>query len=288
MRASIGHVLGVTHDVIFNDARIPKRTKDRALGSAPFPNTFPSFTETMSLHVICSGCLKRFQVGVRFAGMKGPCPNCGTVISIPTESLKLPDADDAKSGKEKGQDFSRSAISRVDWKFDPILARGYALGVLGVMLLAFLLGCIPMYDLLRTLMGTLGLCLIAFPLTLFGYQAVRDREQIFAFTGEELYRRTGMTAAGYVILWIALEYFLAATRADVVFSWLYFAAFAGLASLMAMPILAMRMQDALSHYCMFGFSVILFRYLIGLGWFWQSSALIRHSAAPPPPLLPGM
>ena len=225
---------------------------------------------------------------MRFAGLKGPCPNCGTIIAIPKESIKVPDAADAKSNKEKKQDFAHSAIPRFDLEFNPIQAKWYALGVLGVMLLAFLLGCIPMVGILRTLISTLGLCLIAFPLALFGYQAVHDREQIFAFTGKELYRRTGIAAASYVILWIAFEYFLAATRADVVFSWLYFAAFAGLASLIAIPIFAMRIQDALSHYCIFGFSVILFRYLIGLGWFWQSSALIRHSAAPPPPLLPGM
>jgi hypothetical protein len=209
-------------------------------------------------------------------------------MSIPKESVKGLDAADPKSGKEKKQDVSNYAIPRFDLEFDPVLAGRYALGVLGVLLLAFLLGCIPMYDILRTLIATLGLCLIAFPLTLFGYQAVRDREQMFAFTGEELYRRAGMAAAGYVLLWIALEYFLAATRADAVFSWLYFAVFTGLASLMAIPILAMRWQEALSHYCMFGFSVILFRFLIGLGWFWQSSSLIRYSTAPPPPLLPGM
>ena len=242
----------------------------------------------MSLHVICPGCLKRFQVGVRFAGMKGPCPNCGTIISIPKESLRSPDVADSKSGKGEKRDIPSDAIPRFDLEFDPVLAGRYALGVLGVLLLAFLLGCIPMDDIFRTLMATLGLCLIAFPLTLFGYQAVRDREQIFAFAGEELYRRAGMAAAGYVVLWIAFEYFLAATRADALFSWFYFAVFAGLASLLTIPILAMRLQEALSHYCIFGFSVILFRFLIGLGWFWQSSALIRHSTAPPPPFLPGM
>ena len=242
----------------------------------------------MSLHVICPGCLKRFQVGIRFAGMKGPCPNCGTIISIPKESVNIPDTTNTKPGKETLQNVPLRAIPRFDLEFDPIQAKWYSLGVLGVLAAAFLLGCLPIHDTPRALIGTLGLCLIAFPLTLFGYQAVRNREQIFAFTGEELYRRAGIAAASYVTLWIAFEYSLAATRADFVFSWLYFAAFAGLASLLAIPIFAMRIQDALSHYCIFGFSVIFLRFLIGLDWFWQSSTLIRHSTAPPPPLLPGM
>jgi len=242
----------------------------------------------MSLHVICPGCLKRFQVSVRFAGMKGPCPNCGVVISIPKESIKIHGADDGGSEKGKKSGSSLRAIPRFDLEFEPVLAGRYALGVLGVLLLAFLLGCIPMYDALRSLAGMLGLCLIAFPLVLFGYQTLRDREQMFAFTGEELYRRAGLAAAGYVILWIILEYFLAATRADVFVSWFYFAAFAGLATLLALPTLTMKMQDAFLHYCIFGFSVILFRFLIGLGWFWESGELIRRTTAPPPPFLPGM
>jgi len=242
----------------------------------------------MSLHVICPGCLKRFQVSLRFAGMKGPCPNCGTVIDIPKEAVKIHDADGGGSGKTKNRTVPLCVIPRLDREFDPVLARYYALGVLGVLLLAFVFGCIPMHDGLRSLVGTLGLCLIAFPLALFGYHAVRDQEQLFAFVDEELYRRAGLIAAGYVILWIALEYFLVATRADVFVSWFYFAAFAGLATLLTIPILALRAHDALLHYCLFGFSVILCRFLIGFGWFWETSEFIRRSAIPPPPFLPGM
>ena len=241
----------------------------------------------MSLHVICPSCLKRFRVGVRFAGMKGPCPNCGTIISIPKESVKLQDADGAEQEKAGQRDISR-AIPRLDMEFAPVLAGRYTLGVLGVLLLTFLLGWVPMYDFLRSFIGVLGLCLIAFPLTLFGYQALRDREQIFAFTGEELYRRAALTAAGYAILWLVFEYFLAATKADIFVSWFYFAAIASLAMVMTIPILVMKAQDAFLHYCVFGFSIILFRFLIGLGWFWESSEFIRHSTAPPPPFLPGM
>ena len=248
----------------------------------------------MSLHVICPGCLKRFQVSLRFAGMKGPCPNCGTVIDIPKESVKIhstddiPGADDEKSGKTKSGKTLHRPIPRLDMEFDPVAAGRYSLGVLSVLLLAFLLGCIPIYDTLRSLIGILGLCLIAFPLALFGYHTLQDRELMFNFVSEELYRRTGLVAAGYVILWLTLECFLGATRADMYVSWFYFAVIAGLATLLAIPLLAIKLQNAFLHYCLFSFSVILCRFLLGLGWFWQSSEFIRHSAAPPPPLLPGM
>ena len=37
----------------------------------------------MAIDVICTGCHKRFQVSDEFAGRKGPCPGCKTVIEIP-------------------------------------------------------------------------------------------------------------------------------------------------------------------------------------------------------------
>jgi len=142
------------------------------------------------------------------------------VISIPTESIKFHGVDDQQpvKGKEKKKRNITRAISRLDLEFEPVWAKRYALGVLGVLLLTFLLGWIPMYDILRSLIGTLGLCLIAFSLVLFGYHTLRDREQMFAFTGEELYRKAGIVAAGYVILWIVLEFFLVTTRADIFIS----------------------------------------------------------------------
>jgi hypothetical protein len=242
----------------------------------------------MPLHVICSGCLKRFQVGVRFAGMKGPCPNCGTIIEIPKESVKLHESDAVKSGKGKKQRTSIQVIPRADWQIDPVLAKQYAWGVLGVLVLTFLFGCIPMYAFIRSFFGMLGLCLIAFPLTLFGYHAARDRDEMFTFSSDELYQRVGITAVGYVILWFAIEYCLAATKANVPISCCYFLAFAGLATLLTGSVLVMKTQNAFLHYCIFGFVVILLRFLLGLGWFWESSEFLRYSAAPPPPFLPGM
>jgi len=240
----------------------------------------------MSLHIICPGCLKRFKVGVRFAGMKGACPNCGEIISIPKETVKM-------HGPGEGRVVAESRrvhrpFPRLDLDFDPVQVQRYAWGVLGVLLLTFLLGCLPMPGFLRAFVGVTGLCLIAFPLTLFGYQIMLDREHIFAFAGVELHRRAGIVAGGYVLLWLCFECLLAATRADVFVSGLYFAALAALATLLVHPLLELKTWDALLHYCIFSFPVVLLRFLLGFGWFWQSSEWIRYSTAPPPPVLLGM
>jgi len=230
----------------------------------------------MSIHVICSGCLKRFQVADRFAGMRGSCPGCGTIIPIPKEPVKIHDDD------------ATGPIQRLKLEFDHDRVKYCTLGVFGVLLLTFLLGCMPMWDFLRSFFGLLGLCLVAFPLVLFGYHVLRNQNQIFAFAGEDLYRRAGIVAGGYAVLWIAFECFLAATLASAFVGCLYLGAFAVLATLLAFPLLGLKLRDAFLHFCTFALSVIVLRFLIGFGWFWQSSELIRRTAAPPPPFLPGM
>jgi hypothetical protein len=242
----------------------------------------------MSLHVICPGCLKRFQVSARFAGRQGPCPNCGPILTIPKESVTMHGADETESEKAKKRKLALRPISHLDLELDPIRAGRYALGVLGVLLLAFLLGCIPMGTVLRSFLGVLGLCLVAFPLTLFGYKVIRDQEQIFFLTGEDLYRRAGIVAAGYVILWLGFEVFLTAIPAGAFVSVLYFTAFAVLATLLVHPLLEMEMWNAFLHCCIFCFAVVLLRFFIGFGWFWASSGMVRYTVAPPPPFLPGM
>jgi predicted RNA-binding Zn-ribbon protein involved in translation (DUF1610 family) len=238
----------------------------------------------MPLHVICSGCLKRFQVGERFAGMQGPCPNCGTIIDIPKESVKLHDTEDTGSKQKKQKRRSSPVISRIDLEFEPVQVKRYTAVVFGIVLLVFILGCIPMFAVLRSLIGTLGLCVVTFPLVLFGYEMLRDRERIFALAIEDVYRRAVIVAAGYVLLWLGFEYCLIAAHADLFVGMLYLAAFAVLGMLLAHPLLEMKLGDAFLHYCLFAFAVICLRFLF---WFWVSSESIR-TAAPPPPLLPGM
>jgi len=238
----------------------------------------------MSLHVICSGCLKRFKVALRFAGMKGPCPNCGEVISVPKESVKISEdvAAEPPQGK-KGRIISRP-IQRLDLEFDSGRVKYVALSVLGVLLLTFLLGCFPMYAVVRSFFGLLGLCLIAFPLVLFGYHCLRDREQMFAIDDEDLYRRAGITAAGYVLLWVAMEGVLVAMRADVIFSCLYFSVFAVLATALAVLALQWKPHDAFLHFFTFALPVILLRFLLGLDWIFTSNEFHKSTA----PFLPGM
>lgn len=197
--------------------------------------------------------------------------------------------EEVKTAKKNKPPVVSRPIPRLDIEINPDQAKHHLLGISGVLLLAFLVGWLPIGAGVRSFLGMLGLGLAAFPLSLYGYHFTRDRDEMFAFTGEELYRRAGIVAAGYVFLWFGFEYCLSVTQANAFVSWLYFAAFAVLAASLAHPVLALKMMDALLHYCFFSFSIVLLRFFIGFGWFWIDSGLIRYSTvAPPPPLLPGM
>src|SRR5688572_4303987 len=43
----------------------------------------------MAIAVLCPGCKAQFQVSDKFAGKKGPCPKCKTVITIPESSPEI-------------------------------------------------------------------------------------------------------------------------------------------------------------------------------------------------------
>ncbi|MDR0520891.1 MAG: hypothetical protein LBH00_03450 [Planctomycetaceae bacterium] len=236
----------------------------------------------MPIRVVCPGCLKRFQVSDRFAGKTGPCPNCETTIAIPLVSVVIQeDGDAAKNVKLPAE---KMPIPRLSSDVDPIKAGRLALAVLGIVLLTFLLGMIPMPMVLRSFLGIIGLSAVSFPLVFAGYHILKDREQLLVFTESGLLRQTGLTAAGYVLIWLVFEYFLSASRADVFLGWFYFIIFAYLASFFSEEMLQIPSVPAFFHFCFFGFSVMLLRYCIGLGWFWIPNEFIRHSAAPPPPV----
>jgi hypothetical protein len=107
-------------------------------------------------------------------------------------------------------------------------------------------------------------------------------------TGYDLYRRIGINAAGYVVLWIVFECLIRYVRADEACIDIYFVVFAYLAMCLTHAVLDMNFSNALLHYSVFCVPVILLRYVIGLGWICFTNETIHHGSAPPPPILPGM
>lgn len=240
----------------------------------------------MAINVVCPGCFKRFSVSDKFAGMKGPCPSCKTVIDIPKGTVKIQGAEDFEhGGRSATGKILLKPIERIQMDFDPTQAGKMSAAVVGVLLLTFFLGYSGLSVGILNLIGTLGLFLVSFPLVLFGNQVLRDREQLFMLTGRDLYQKVAVGALAYGLIWLLYEGTLWYLSADLVFTCIYFAVFACFGMLATHAILDINLGNALLHFLIFAVPTIVLRGLLGLGWLWFVTEPIRNGNLPPPPML---
>lgn len=240
----------------------------------------------MAINVVCPGCLKRFQVSERFAGQKGPCPSCNTIIAIPKEQVKVHVPEEFSAGGKtvKGGQILKP-IERVGGGFVWSHFLYASLIVLAVLIVAVLLGRIGISRTLLDGLGVIGTFGVAFPIAIYGYLTIRDREELFIWTGMDLYRRAAYCASAYGMLWIVLEMVLWYTSAgnDPYFRWFFIAVFVGFSILAVHVILDFDLMRGLLHYSIFFLAIVLLRGLLGLGWIWE--VIVKAGAVPPPPVL---
>src|SRR6478736_6316763 len=95
----------------------------------------------MPIDVTCAGCKTRFQVSEKFAGKKGPCPKCKSIIQIPSlkEQVKIEEPQPVGGKTKTGQPVFRP-IGRTETKLsrEQAIAIGGAVSV--VVLGALIIG----------------------------------------------------------------------------------------------------------------------------------------------------
>ncbi len=98
---------------------------------APCPSTSPARIR----------CLKRFSVADKFAGQKGPCPKCKTIITIPKkeEEVIIHSPEHSEAGAiGVGGRHALKTYRRSDTKFKPLVFTG----VVGFVLVALLIALV--------------------------------------------------------------------------------------------------------------------------------------------------
>jgi hypothetical protein len=154
----------------------------------------------MAIEVTCPGCQKSFKVSDQFAGKKGPCPQCKTVITIPEKKpevvIHAPDTAGPKG--VSGQPVLKP-IRRVETKISNVqigIIAGIAVGALvGAALLRAIFGAnLPWY-----VVG-FGAILMAPPLVFGGYTFLRDQE-LEPYRGRSIIIRTAILSFVYALLW---------------------------------------------------------------------------------------
>jgi len=78
----------------------------------------------MPIHVTCPGCLTKFTVADKFAGQKGPCKKCKTIIEIPKleDQVVIHSSEHSEAGAvgASGRHVLKT-YRRQDTKFQPLV-----------------------------------------------------------------------------------------------------------------------------------------------------------------------
>jgi hypothetical protein len=259
----------------------------------------------MAIAVICPGCKTTFRVSDKFAGQKGPCPKCKTIIEIPkpTGELKLEEPETAATAPKdsKGRSILQP-IRRQETRVQPLVL-GVALGgTLVVVLAAWLLGRAYRPDpkeierLQRQLdaaqgaqrqelerqfsaartrtipppLVLLGLLVVTPPLVLGGYHVLRD-EETAPYAGLSLALRTTVCSAVYVGLWIGFH-FVPGFLSQETWHWFFLPLpFFGIGTLVALGCFDLDATGAAVHYGCYVAATLLLRWVAGMPPVWSVS-----------------
>jgi len=218
--------------------------------------------------------------------MKGPCPGCNTIISIPRDKLKIAEPDEFESGGKtiKG----RAVLKPIDRKVAVIGGQEWgimALCIVGMFGLAMLVGHfradIGVWGVRAiALLGTAG---AAFGTAIFGYILLRSGDELEYYEGPDLYQRAGFCAGAYTLLWILFEMIVGYLGAQGTFVlWIYLIPFLVLGIVAAAALFDLDFSVAAAHYFIFFFAMIFLRWAIAFGWLWSAAASVSGKMPPPP------
>jgi cation transport ATPase len=154
----------------------------------------------MPINVTCPGCLKRFSVADKFAGQKGPCPKCKTIITIPKKEeevvIHAPEHSEAGAVGAGGRHVLKT-YKRKDTKFQPLVFTGVVGFVLVALLVALVLRSTGEVD---PWVLAAGAILLGPPLAWAGYPFLRDPE-LEGYRRTELAIRSAACGLVYALLW---------------------------------------------------------------------------------------
>lgn len=224
----------------------------------------------MAIRVTCPGCHKRFNVSDQFAGKSGPCPQCKTVIRVPTkdEEVKLHGPEELGAGV-RGSTAAKP-ILRTETKVPPVAVALIVAAALVVLIVTAVLGRAKFFEEQGWLKSAIGLLLVSPPLVVAGYSFLRNDEDLSPYRGMALYLRAGICSAAYIVLWGIYSYAVGQHYlSGELWTWVYVAPpFFVVGGLAALASLDLDFGSGFFHYCFYLGVTILLRWLAGMGWVW--------------------
>ena len=182
----------------------------------------------MAIIVVCQNCHQRFKVSDKFAGKKGPCPKCKTILMVPSKeeavTIHTPEHSEqgakGKTGQMVLEPVARE-VTQLSWG---------AIGAIAGAVLAAAVAALMFRGFGHNkLVFAIGGTLLAPPLILVGYWFLRN-DELEPYQGKWLWIRTGICAAVYVICWAVYAYFIVPSGwTDELWKWAFLGPVFGLA-----------------------------------------------------------
>ena len=155
----------------------------------------------MPINVTCPGCHTRFTVADKFAGQKGPCKKCKTIIEIPKleDQVVIHSSEHSEAGAVGvGGRHALKTFRKQDAKFKPLIFVGVAGVVLVTLLVAIVLR--DPKNPPSSIILALGAILLGPPLAWAGYTFLRD-DELEGYDGTNLAIRSIACGLVYALLW---------------------------------------------------------------------------------------
>ncbi len=232
----------------------------------------------MAIRVTCPGCHKRFQVSDKFAGKSGPCPQCKTVIRVPTkdEEVKIKGPEGYGAGVRGA--VTTKLIFREEVKFDPIKAVSIALGALAVLIVTALLGRADFFATGAVLKSAVSLLVVSPFLVIAGYWFLRDEEDLDRFGPQGFMMRTAICSVLYMALWGLYSLYLHAVAKghapdEIFVLFILLGVFLWAGGWGARLAFDVDLGKGVFHYCFYLFVTAILRWLAGMGWVWETPSV---------------
>jgi hypothetical protein len=226
----------------------------------------------MAIQITCPGCLKRFKVSEKFAGQKGPCPACKTVIQIPKkgEEVVIHGGEEFDhAGRDTQGKVIGKPILREQTDFDATVAGAVGAGSLVTVIVAAILGYNGVFQ-DSMLLCTIGLLAISPPLAVGGYKFLSNSEELRPYRGKWLWIRAGICALVYVVLWGIFGYAAENFLTGEIWEWILLVApilvAGGFVGLICFDF---DFASGFLHYSFYVVVTIILRWLVGLDWIWN-------------------
>jgi hypothetical protein len=230
----------------------------------------------MSISVTCPGCLKRFEVNEKFAGKSGPCPKCKKIIKVPDKAeevvIHAPEAFE-HGGRGVDGKLALKPIDREETKITPLTIVIIAAAIIFIFLGDWILGktIFQKLVLFGTIDVVIAVCLLVVsPLVAWAAYNFLRNDDLEPYREKELYLRSLICGAGYVVLWGVFIYAFHRVNPVDFLTWgILTVPFLIAGTGAAWASLDLEPGNAFCHYAFYLIVTVILRFVAGMGWIWK-------------------